>query len=342
MYDIHPHNGHGSVPPELENCPLCGQLLPNGAEAARIRAKLDADGRARQRQLEADRLAARSEGIAAAQPQIAALTNKILDMEETKDAAVNERVGRERLAIEARVSGALTLKDAEIARLTKKIDEAKRMTEGRTPQELGQMTEVQVFNALKAAFAGDNITRVPPGKPGADITFEVIHNGKSAATTIIEVKAETNWGWSWPGRLLQHKQDAGADFAVLVTTAFPSKLAPVPRVHEGVLLCPPASLVEFMEILRGAGIKLHLAKAAGRNVNGAREKILDFCAGKGGEILQSLGRRGERQKELNAELKKDVDKHVRASDKLADAQAKDLGEFTTAVDAIIGGDDDAK
>jgi hypothetical protein len=245
------------------------------------------------------------------------------------------------------VSGALTLKDAEIARLTKKIDEAKRMTEGRTPQELGQMTEVQVLNALKAAFAGDNITRVPPGRPGADITFEAIHNGKSAATIIIEVKAETNWGWSWPGKLLQHKQDAGADFAVLVTTAFPSKLAPVPRVHEGVLLCPPASLVEFMEILRGAGIKLHRAAAqapmaAGRNVNGAAEKILDFCAGKGGEILQSLGRRGERQKGLNAELKKDVDKHIRASDKEADGLAKDLGEFTTAVDAIIGGDDDAQ
>jgi hypothetical protein len=343
-YDIHSHNGHGSVPSELENCPLCGQLLPNGAEAARIQAKLDADERARQRQQEADRLAARSEGIAAAQPQIAALNEKIITLGETMDAAINERVDRERLAVEARVSGELTVKNAEIVKLTKKISELSRAAEGRPPQQLGQMTEVQAFNALKAAaaFSSDNITRVPPGKPGADITVEFRHNGKSACTAIIEVKNETGFGWSWPAKLRQNKQDAGADFAVLVTAAFPSKLPPMPMVHEGVLLCPPGNLVEFMEIVRGAGIKLHLAKAAGRNINGAGEKILDFCAGKGRDVLQSLGRRGERQKALNQELLKDVNKHIRASDKLADGQANDVRDFTTAVDGIISGDDDGE
>jgi hypothetical protein len=249
----------------LTSCPLCGQLLPNGAEGARIHAKLDADERARQRQWEADRLAARSEGIAAAQPQIAALNEKIITMGETMDATINERVDRERLAVEARVSGELTVKNAEIEKLTKKIAELGRAAEGRPPQQLGQMTEVQVFNALKAAaFSTDNITRVPLGKPGADITVEFRHNGRSACTAIIEVKNETGWGWSWPAKLRQNKQDAGADFAVLVTAAFPSKLPPMPMVHEGVLLCPPGNLVEFMEIVRGAGIKLHLAKLRSR------------------------------------------------------------------------------
>jgi len=339
-YDIHPHNGHGSVPSELENCPLCGQLLPNGAEAVRIRAKLEADERARQRQWEADRLAARSDGIAAAQPQITALNNQILDLKESQDATVNDRVERERLAIEARHSGALSLKDAEIARLTKKIDEAKRMTEGRTPQALGKMGEVEAFNMLRTAFAGDNITRVAPGKPGADIIFEVIHDGKKKGTIIAEVKTEMSWGWSWTGKLRQDKQDKGADFAVLVTDVFPAKLPLVMRIYEGVLLCPSASLVEQMELLRAVVIKLHDAKALGRNVD--VEKIVDFFAGKGADILQSLARRGERQKELNRVLERDVDKHIRASDKLADGQAKDLAEFNAAVDDIIDGDGEAQ
>lgn len=168
MAYTHVQNGHhGSVPSELTSCPLCGQLLPNGTEVARIHAKV-----------EADREAARREGIAAAQPQIAALSNQILDLKEGQDATVNERVERERLAIEARNSGALRLKDAEIARLTKKIDEAKRMTEGRTPQELGKMGQLEAFNMLKAAFPGDKITYIPPGKPGADLIHEVIHDGK--------------------------------------------------------------------------------------------------------------------------------------------------------------------
>ena len=296
------------------------------------------DERARRQQRAADRLAARSEGIAAAQPQIDALNNQILDLKEGQDAAVNDRVERERLAIEARHSGVLSDKDARIARLTKKLDEANRIAEARTPQALGKMGEVEAFNTLRTAFAGNNITRVPPGKPGADIIFDVIHDGKKKGTIIAEVKTEMNWGWSWTGKLRQDKQDRGADFAVLVTDVFPSKLPLVARIHEGVLLCPSASLVEQMEFLRAIVIKLHDAKALGRNVD--VEKIVDFLAGKGADILQSLAGRGQRQKELNRGLERDVDKHIRASDKLADGQAKDLAEFNAAVDDIINGDDD--
>lgn len=54
--------------------------------------------------------------------------------------------------------------------------------------------------------------------------MEFRHYGKSACTAIIEVKNETGWGWSWPAKLRQNKQDAGADFAVLVTAAFPSSM----------------------------------------------------------------------------------------------------------------------
>jgi hypothetical protein len=46
-----------------------------------------------------------------------------------------------------------------------------------------------------------------------------------------------------------------------------------------------------------------------------------------------------RQKQLNQELFRDVNKHIRASDKLADGQANDLRNFNTAVDGIISGDD---
>ena len=128
-----------------------------------------------------------------------------------------------------------------------------------------------------------------------------LHNGKSAGTAIIEVKNATGWSHTWPAKLRQNKQDAGADFAVLVTPAYPSKLPPMPMVHDDVLMCPPGNLVEFMEIVRVVAIKLHLATAAGKNINGAGEKILAFFAGTGRDVLQSLGRRGERQKALNQE-----------------------------------------
>lgn len=64
---------------------------------------------------------------------------------------------------------------------------------------------------------------------------------------------------------------------MLATAAFPSKLTPKPMVHDGVLLCPPDNLVEFMEIVRGAAIKLHLAKATGRNQSNAVEYLGQYC-----------------------------------------------------------------
>jgi hypothetical protein len=48
-YDVH-YNGETSVHSHLENCPLCGQTLPNDEAARHLHAKLDAEQRARERQ----------------------------------------------------------------------------------------------------------------------------------------------------------------------------------------------------------------------------------------------------------------------------------------------------
>jgi DNA repair exonuclease SbcCD ATPase subunit len=99
-YDIHPHSGPVSA--DLETCPLCGQLLPNGAEGARIRAKLDADERARQRQWEADkqqiaaasRNEARAEAEAAAQQRFTILLNENARLKENMQTTVDEQVNK--------------------------------------------------------------------------------------------------------------------------------------------------------------------------------------------------------------------------------------------------------
>jgi len=50
---------------------------------------------------------------------------------------------------------------------------------------------------------------------------------------------------------------------------------------------------------------------------------------------------GARLKEQE-ELLTDVTSHVKRSGKIRDAQAQNLDDFTTAVDAIISGDDDSE
>jgi hypothetical protein len=93
-------------------------------------------------------------------------------------------------------------------RASRHADGAPRQPLRRGPRRRNckQVTHARAFAALKAAFAEHNIKRVPPGTPGADIIFEVIHNSKIAAMIIIEVKNEKNWGWSWPAKLEQNKE----------------------------------------------------------------------------------------------------------------------------------------
>jgi hypothetical protein len=326
----------------LTSCPLCGQLLPNDAEGARIHANLDADERARQRQWEADRLAARSEGIAAAQPQIAALNENIIAMGETMDATVAERVEQKTLMIEARVGGEMTMKNQEIERLNKKIVELNRLAAQQTANKLGEMGELEVYNGLKAARPEDRIKRTSHGSHGADITVEFMHANKSVGTALVEVKNTTRWMEGYVSKLQQDALDAKADWAVCVTAAFPPGTRPQPMAHKAILLCPPDSVVPFMQILRDASIKLHAAKAAGKDADTAKGKIYELIAGKGRRLLQSVAAGGARLKELDQELLIDVTSHVKKSGKIIDAQAQNLGDFTTAVDDIISGNDDGE
>jgi hypothetical protein len=129
-------------------------------------------------------------------------------------------------------------------------------------------------------------------------------------------------------KLRQNNQDAGADFAVLVTAAFPSKLPPKPMVQRA--CCRARRKTWWSSWDRRADQTPPRQGGGQEHRRRGGEKILDFFAGKGRDVLQSLGRRGERQKQLNQELFRDVNKHIRASDKLADGQANDVRDFTAA------------
>jgi hypothetical protein len=58
--------------------------------------------------------------------------------------------------------------------LQKKVKLMEQQLQKKTAYELGHGGEINVFEALRDAFAGDPITRVKKGQPGADILHEVL------------------------------------------------------------------------------------------------------------------------------------------------------------------------
>jgi hypothetical protein len=113
----------------LTSCPLCGQLLPNGDEAARIHAKLDADERARQRQWDADKLqiaaASRNEGKAeveaATQQRFTILLNENAQLKENMQTTVDEQVNKRVADREAKFNVERALHSQEIIKLKAEV-----------------------------------------------------------------------------------------------------------------------------------------------------------------------------------------------------------------------------
>ena len=50
-----------------------------------------------------------------------------------------------------------------------------------------------MYDALREAFQGDNITRIKKGEPGADIRHEVMHKGEVCGTILYDSKNRQLW-----------------------------------------------------------------------------------------------------------------------------------------------------
>src|SRR5262249_12094228 len=114
--------------------------------------------------------------------------DKIKEMESAKQRELEQQ----RLALEKDRDDKLRKQQGEQTRerdkLQKKVDALTRQLQQKTANELGDGAEIDVFEALRTAFARDEITRVKKGQPGADIRQEVLHKGASCGTILFDSK----------------------------------------------------------------------------------------------------------------------------------------------------------
>ena len=162
-----------------QRCPVCGQTLPEGMDAAEIDRQLEKIGAAEADKVRRELTDEYSQQLAKKEAE---LSNRA-----KKDAQAAVRAEIKTLQRRVQESERNARKEADKerdqhakgkGRLQKKIEDLLSKLEHRTSEEKGEMGEAEMYAALKAAFPSDVIERIAKGMNGADILQKVIQDGK--------------------------------------------------------------------------------------------------------------------------------------------------------------------
>jgi hypothetical protein len=170
---------------------------------------------------------------AAEEAELAALTAKrdAEEMQRTAELAIARRLEEERgkvrdQAIRERDEEhrlRVADKDKQLADLKTQVDELQRRTEQSSPQLVGEVLEVDLFDVLTAAFPMDRFERVGRGQRGADVRQSVIGPGGPVAGVVLwEAKRTKTWSDGWLPKLRENQRAAKADVAVIVSETLPA------------------------------------------------------------------------------------------------------------------------
>jgi hypothetical protein len=277
-----------------ERCPWCSSLVSR-TKFLEVEAKIREQERKRlaeaesemrkrleqtfQRDLEAAKRAAVAKEKADAEKRVVSVTAERDRMQEKlKDAEAREATIRKQVQEEAahrhkkelveqhtilqKDSDQKLLKqqatfNRQVESYQKKMKEMERQLQRKTAAEHGDGAEIDLFEALRAAYPDDSFKRIPKGQPGADILQEVQHKGEVCGRIVFESKNEQGWHWGYVPKLREDQVAAKADHAVLSTTVFPSGKKEL-FIESGVIVASPARAVALVELLRASMIRLHV------------------------------------------------------------------------------------
>jgi len=170
----------------------------------------------------------------------------------------------------------------EREQLQQKIDGLTRQLQKKTASELGDGGEIDVYEALHAAFPGDDITRVKKGHPGADIIQAVIHKGDRCGSIVIDSKNRQGWLGSYVTKLRQDQMTAKAEHAILATAVFPSgKKELFIDGDTSVIVVNPARAVEIVGLLRSAMVQMHVLGLTHEKRTEKRDQLYAYISSDG-------------------------------------------------------------
>jgi hypothetical protein len=355
--DGHPRRYHHEpvVGTDDAACPYCGQPITR-KEFDEIRARIEAEERQRIAGIEQtlkDRFAkekahaetaakaaiekARREAAKAADQRVkAAMANQ--------EAVIAQRLQAQKQVLDKATAEAVAAEKVkafeEKTRLNQQLAEMQRRLEARTAHQIGEPAEVDLFEALKAAFPNDNISRVSKGRRGPDVVVEVVHGGAVVGSIVLDSKNHQRWSSSFTRKLRSDQLAAGADFGILSSASFP---AAAEQHHlylsDGVIVARPALVSVLVSLLRQQVIESYRLRLTGHNRNEKADALLAYLSSKqAGDVLDQIVKLTDDAVALDQSEKESHQKvWRRRSDLIAGIRAAH-DSFFGEVGRIIGGE----
>lgn len=301
------------------------------AEAARAEALQEAKVLQDELAVKDQKLAEFREAELALRKQQKQLEEKQADME----LELARKLASERESIEAKVRDSFSLREAE---LKKKISDAQKSNEELTrkleqgSQQLrGEVLELELESILRQSYPFDDIEEVKKGVRGADVVHTVhLRSGTPCGKIVWETKRAENWSTAWVAKLKEDQQAAGADIAVLVSTAFPAGLTDSMALYEGVWLVTPELARGLAEALRTVLIESQRQRAITAGKGEQMEALFDYiCSSQFAQRVRSVVEGYE-------EMHEDLEKEKRAMQRLWKKREGQIGRISNQMISICG------
>ncbi len=189
----------------------------------------------------------------------------------------------------------------------KKLKDMDRQLQRKTPNEAGDGAEIDLYESLREAFPDDRISRVQKGTAGGDVIHEVVNRGQSCGRIIYESKNQA-WRDGFITKLLQDKEHAEADHAILSTSEFKSGQKEL-FVKDGVIVISPARVVQMVLVLRNGMIRIHQLGLSTKERASKMSRLYQFITS--GDFRQTMETAGKLTGDI---LELDVKEHAQHQD----------------------------
>ena len=259
------------------------------------------------------------------------------------DSRLQKEIARQRQVLEKDRDQSLLKQQAEFIReregYKKKMKEMERQLQRKTANEMGDGAEIDLFEALRDAFATDKITRVAKGQTGADILHEVLYKGQVCGQILIDSKNRQGWQNGFVTKLRTDKIAAKADHAILSTTVFPSGQKEL-FVENGVICVSPARVVHVIELLRVTILRMHTLGLSAKERAGKMAELYKLITSTDyTQQFDELGRLADGLSELDVEEAKEHQRVWKKRGASVTRLKNVLRQIDTEVSAILEGAD---
>jgi hypothetical protein len=320
-----------------EQAAAAAKALAAARNEAKAQAKTEAEAAAAARLADIqERLAAAEQARADAAGQVAALKAEQQAAVETRVAEIADTLVRQKEDLQREKEAAVLAEKAKVLKLTSDLADLQRKLEGKSAHELGEGSEIDLFEQLRSAFEGDRIQRVPKGVNGADVIHEVVHNGRTCGKIVYDAKNRDAWQNGFAVKLNADKLAQGADHAILSSNKFPKDKREI-HLQDGVIVAAPARVPAIVEILRDQLIRLHELRISNEERDGKTEDLYAFITSEHcRQLIGQMEAQAGKMLDLDA---KEVEAHRRVWDqrkKLINAVQKARSDLSFEIDRIIG------